>query len=234
MPASPAAAETLSAPRLTVPVGLCWQPAQQAVSQIQKVGQLAWSFPESCHPVLVPTQPVLQHRHGTAALAGQELGAGRLSQGGGVSLGFLGAEHHQGIVFYWLCSGRLFQNKVIHYDVHSLPVVYHACSNPSTELHFCETAAADQGHGKHHALGGCHSRRAEPPEPSCLPRILAQQAPRATQDPESHPPALPMSGRRLHLRQLLGVGCQGQVGWEQGRHSCRHRGASWWLTPACL
>lgn len=56
-------------------------------------------------------------------LAGQELRAARLSQGGG-GLGFLDAEHHQQFVFYLLHSDKLFQNKVIHHNVHLLPVVY--------------------------------------------------------------------------------------------------------------
>ena len=41
-----------------------------------------------------------------------------------VSLRFLDAEHQQGFVFYLLRSDKLFQNKVIHHNVHLLPVVY--------------------------------------------------------------------------------------------------------------
>lgn len=67
---------------------------------------------------------------------GLELSRELLLASGMVSLGFLDAEHQE-VVCYLLRSEKLFQNKVLHHNVHLLPVVCTVCSTVQhTDLYF--------------------------------------------------------------------------------------------------
>lgn len=80
---------------------------------------------------------------GQLPLSGQELRAAGLRQGGVVPLGFLDAEHHQGIVFYFVltsCFKIKLSTIMLTYCLEFIVCI--ARSNPSTDPYFLRNSCS--------------------------------------------------------------------------------------------